>query len=221
MVEQYQALRTLLVSTHELITKSGATEVDPVIYEMLAVPLCRLAKIIIPDINQKVDEIVYAADHNLQVNRAAHGADLHDADGNHYELKVSVCKQPLKRCNFNWPVPKGGNEADRRARLLASVREKVKGGYARFIVRNGVGADLFTYTLSEEFLVGYFSRIRLGKGGNHNMGGEYCTRCECFHRLIRYHMASMHLAKGKSLEWTDLVTPIRCPFSYYSTRPKK
>lgn len=163
------------------------------------------------DIHQKVDEIVYAADHNLQVNRDNHGADLHDTEGNHYELKVSVCKQPMKRCNFNWPVPKGDSEDERRSRLLASVHNKVKGGYARFIVRNGLGVDLFVYTLSEEFLVGYFARIKLGKCGNHNMGGEYCTHCERFHRLDRFQEASDQLAKGESIQWTTIVSPVRCP----------
>lgn len=46
--EQCQTLAKLLVNTHALLAKSDADAIDPDIYETLAVPLCRLAKMIIP-----------------------------------------------------------------------------------------------------------------------------------------------------------------------------
>lgn len=133
---------------------------------------------------------MYAADHGLRVNPHQHGADLLDPAGNHIELKVSICKGPVKRCNFNWPVPKGATEGERRAKLLNSIAEKVRGGKAILIVRNGIGAELVKYELSSTFLMQYFARITLGTCGNHNMGCVYCVACKTFHRLDKFQAAS-------------------------------
>jgi hypothetical protein len=70
----------------------------------------------------------------MTVSKNEHGADLVDKDGNSYELKVSSCvKRNGYKCNFNWPIPSGKDEHQRRLKLLTSVIEKTGGNsYANF-----------------------------------------------------------------------------------------
>lgn len=209
-----QELAERLTQFYNNMLASHANPTDPAYYGMLAAPLARLAKLIIADIHQKVDEIDYASTHGLTVNPASTGYDLADAKGNHFELKVSICKSPIKRCNFNWPVPNGASDTLRRAALLTSVAEKVRGGKAIFLIRNGIGHTLKQYELSERFLLGYFARIKIGKCDNHNMGCEWCHQCNTFHRLDAFQTASDAIADDPNaiVVWEKLKR-VSCPLN--------
>jgi len=55
-----------------------------------------------------MDEIIFAYDHDLKVNKHQHGADMFDKSGNAVEHKGSVCTKANKHtAHFNWPIPLG------------------------------------------------------------------------------------------------------------------
>ncbi len=54
------------------------SRITPEIRQVLTVPLCQMAKAIVPNIQSKVDEHVFAAQHGFSVNDRIHGADLLD-----------------------------------------------------------------------------------------------------------------------------------------------
>jgi hypothetical protein len=149
------------------------------------VPMAVLLKIAMPDVQQKLNEFIFAAENpNLTVNKHQHGADLKDKrDNSSVEHKVSVVTKTKPRCNFNWPIPKGATEQERRANLLESIRTKTKGGKAVLQVKNGLDTELTSFHFQCEFLMEYFSRITLGESNNHNMGCTRCGDCGDFHRL--------------------------------------
>lgn len=155
---------------------------------------------------------MYASDHKLEVNPEQFGADLIDANNNHHELKVSICKHPKYSCNFNWHIPKAATDDERRQKLLTSIKQKTKGGAAVLVVRNGKGLEMVRYKLCESFLLGYFERIKLGKCNNHNMGCSYCSKCETFHRLDRMQLMSTMLEKSSELTeeaWDAVFAPTK------------
>lgn len=185
------------------------TQVDPEVVAILAAPLARLAKMVIPDVHAKIDEVIVAADYpGLAVNANTHGYDLVDAHGNHIEVKTSVCKERAPKCNFNWPVPKGTNDAERYAKLRASIQEKVAGGFAWLFIRDGMHRQLYRYELSEAFLLEYFARVPLGISTVHNMGCQRCKSCKHFHRLDRMQHLATKMANAKvavtDAEWNEL-----------------
>lgn len=201
-----------LEQLHVAIDEAEGDEVDQEVRDALAVSICRMAKLLIPDVQRKIDEIVYAYDHNLEVSSEQHGHDLHDADGNRFELKVSVCKKPTYSCNINFPVPKG---EDRRDKLLASVRDKMEGGGAIFVVRDGKQKELRKFEFTEAFMLGYFTRLELGKAAVHNLGCKQCRDCKKFHRLEKFQLYSDKLEEDGELsddDWTAVFekTAIRC-----------
>ena len=188
-------------------------EVESFVYDMLSVPLCKLTKIIVPNVQRKIDEIVYADEKNMTVCIEEHGADLNDDEGNCHELKVSTCKKSTNyKCNFNWPMPAGKDEETRRKRLLESVIEKTKGNTAdnlnKIIVseietetddvkRPYHGGDfkmiskdargqvvLNEYSISGIFVYHYFKRLpEFSKSTVYNFGCERCAVCKEYHRL--------------------------------------
>jgi len=164
--------------------------IDPQIVALLQVPLCRLTKMLVPNAHTKMDEIVYAADHNLELNSATHGHDLRDKQGNHIERKVSVCTTRANYCNFNWNIPQAPTLEERRKKLLESIKEKTQGGFASLEVTDGDGRRLAEFTLCEGFLLEYFARITIEKSNNHNMGCSRCKTCHKFHRLEKLQAAS-------------------------------
>jgi hypothetical protein len=146
--------------------------------ELLAVPLCKTVKLLVPNVHQKIDEIIIGHEKQLHVHAHQHGADATDTRLQvPVEIKVSVMN--TGRCNFNWCVP------STREKLLASVREKVgDNGYAIFRVVSTVGVTIAEYTLQGAFLLEYFTRLPLkANTRNHNFGAQQCTKCLKFHRL--------------------------------------
>jgi hypothetical protein len=193
---------------------AGGDAVDPALVVLLAAPLARLTKMIIPNVHQKIDEIVYADEQcgKLRVSREQHGHDLSDEQGGHFELKVSVCSKRGGRCNFNWPVPKAdGTIAGRRAKLVESVKEKTRGGHAVLQVKDGLQRKIAEYKLTEPFLVAYFERLPLGKADKHNMACEQCHTCGGFHRMDKLQAASDAMAARKAVEWR----------SFFNTMPSQ
>jgi hypothetical protein len=210
-----QSTAALLTRAHDILVRlaseSASGDLSPEVRAALTVPLCRLTKMIIPNVHQKIDEHVYAADHpEYVVNAHQHGADLVAVgDATHKrELKVSVATVANKHtCNFNWNVPALGKPlAVRRAELLASVREKTAGGGATFVIRDGLGRELASYTLSDVFLQGYFARIPLGdKTRNHNLRAARCPSCHAFHRLAKLQKFSDLYRELTAAEWASVM----------------
>jgi hypothetical protein len=200
-------LRALYADLQREAVRTG-TDTPAGVFAVLAAPLAQLTKMIIPDVHQKIDEIIYAAEHGLAVNPHQHGHDLADAAGRHIELKVSVAKGRWPKCNFNWPVPKGATPTERRTKLLASVEEKTRGGHAVLEVRSGAHALLATYTLSSAFLAAYFARVPLGAADKHNMACEQCKTHGTFHRIAKMQAASERMAAAANdpgvVAWTAL-----------------
>lgn len=160
------------------------------------------------DAHQKLDEIVFAYEHDLEVNKHQHGADMFDKQGNAVEHKGSVCTKANKyTAHFNWPIPAGTDETDRRAKLLESITKKSAGGYAVLEIKNGLGVLLQEYRLSFLFLLGYFQRIKIGKSNKHMMASEQCRKCKKFHRLEKYQECSNQLKKDAKakIDWDTIL----------------
>jgi hypothetical protein len=176
----------------------------------LTVPLCKLTRLLVPNVNQKIDEIVYAAEHGLEVNQGSKGVDMKDAQGRRIELKVSCVREKAGLCNVNWPLPPATlGEAERRLQLIASTKEKVgDGGYAQIVIKNKTGKDIASIRLDGAFLIEYFSRLPLPTSNNHNMGCTRCKVCKLFHRLEKLQMCSTAFAKAafkaEEFDWVSL-----------------
>lgn len=154
--------------------------------------------------HQKVDEIILADSHkDLVVQACQHGADLKNAKGQAFECKVSVCTTRAPNCNFNFPVPKGKDDAERRKKLLASIREKTNGGGAILSIKDGKQRLIKEYNFSEAFLLEYFARIKLGKSGNHNLSCRRCAKCKGFHRLDWLEKLSKDFAVEGNRDFVD------------------
>jgi hypothetical protein len=183
------------------------------VIECLTVPVCLLAKVLNPDVRQKLDEFLYSSTHpELKVNTHQQGADLIDPlTGSATELKVSTCiqnpkpakqkdgkmKTPKPKAAVMWPIPKldPKKPQERRKKLLKGIEAKTKSGGAVIRVVNGMQKLLKEYTLSHEFLMGYFERVPLGDSPSHNMGCLMCPSCKSFHRLDKLQSFSNNIPK--------------------------
>ena len=203
---------------NKALLSSGLERPPQSVIDKLTVPVCLLAKILHPDVRQKLDEFLFASTHpELQVNTHQHGADLIDPiTDSATELKVATCIQnpkPTKQKNGTmktpkpaiavmWPIPKPNpkNPEERRKKLLKSIKEKTDSGGAVIRVVNGMQTLLKEYRLSHEFLMGYFERVKLGNSPAHNMGCLMCPSCKSFHRLDKLQAFSNKLPKTEE-EW--------------------
>lgn len=163
-------------------TPMGETEAPAALGAILAVPLARLARTLIPNAQSKLDEIVFAADNALKVNANTKGHDLSTSEGVHIERKVSTYTKKTSKCNFNWSIPKADTPEKKLDLLLASITEKTRGGYAVLEVQDGLTRPLATYMLHEKFLLAYFTRLKCSSD-RINMGCARCRHCHKFHRL--------------------------------------
>jgi hypothetical protein len=190
-----KSLADELDAVYRLVAAQPGDEPDARVVRALGVPLCRLVKMLIPDVHQKCDELVYAHDHapHLGVEPGQNGADLRDArTGACFEHKKSVVRARAVRCNFNWPVSSPClDKVERRARVLDSIAEKTaNGGGAVLRIVDAMDRELFVYRLDGAFLLEYFRRVPLGKCTVHNMGGARCTTCKRFPRLDKLQAAN-------------------------------
>jgi len=209
MQRRAAALALELESFRQALIAAGGDAPDPALVKIIAVPLCKLVKMTIPNAHQKLDEVVFGAENGLDVQEHQHGADLKDADGNSFELKVSVCTKKNRKCNFNWNIPRGKIAEVRRFKLLASVREKTGGGGAILRVVDAFGALIAEFKFSEAFLLAYFNRLAFGASGNHNLGCTRCRTCDGFHRLEKLRGANdiFALAEPWKVDWTAVFAP--------------
>ena len=182
--EEAKRLCTQVAKFRTRIVNQGGERPDPELVDILGAELCRLVKLLIPNVHQKLDEFIYAQENNLKVNEVQHGADLIAKDDGLWELKVSTVKKTTKsRCNFNWPIVKNANADVRRKKLLANIKEKTQGGGAILIAKDSLQKELAEYKLTHDFLMEYFKQLELTDCATHNMGCEQCSVCKGFHRL--------------------------------------
>jgi ferredoxin len=179
-------------------------------------PLCKLLKTLEPNVGKKLDEYIEVYDQKLsgkettlKVSTSQHGGDLVDEEGNAMELKTSVHKKG-KKVNFNWqigsPVAPAGK---RRTELVKSITGKTKKYGCKLIVKDHKNLTIAEFKLSPEFLIGYFTRVKLGKCGVHNMGCTACGSCGSFHRLEKMVLYDRYMEKhGKTdlcdEQWKDV-----------------
>lgn len=214
-----------LVKEVQVLLSADKTEanMDPLLYNMLAGPLCKLTKTVEPNLGKKVDEIIHvyetpqsATGEEQHVNPVQHGADILDEDGNSMELKVAICKDG-KQANFNWRLPSVSelSEKRRREKLLESVKEKTHGNGCTFVIKNGKQVTLKKYTLSGPFMLGYFARVPYDTSSTvHNFACRPCKTCGEFHRVQRMELYSKYMiTKGtdtlSEAQWEDVFTRIK------------
>lgn len=185
MEERARRLAQELVDFHKellRITPIIETEAPAALGVILAVPLARLTRTLIPNAQSKLDEIVFAADNTLKVNANTKGHDLSTSEGVHIERKVSTYTKKTPKCNFNWSIPKADTPEKKLDLLLASITEKTRGGCAILEVQDGLTRTLATFVLHEKFLLAYFTRLKCNSD-RVNMGCARCRNCHKFHRL--------------------------------------
>jgi hypothetical protein len=207
-------LRRQLDALCEEILARGAVDAETV--ELLSAPLCRATRLVVgPNAHTKMDEIIFASSSStkLTVSKHPNGPDLLDAvAGEHHELKTSVCRARGGRCNISWALPPSTlAPAARRERLLATVRRKVsEHGCAVFHITDGLGRELVTYRFSRQFLLAYFSELRISPNArSHNFGCQRCVDCGRFHRLDKIdHFAKQFAAANtKGVDWKAVFSP--------------
>jgi hypothetical protein len=208
--ERAKRLAKYAALIYDDLTLNNETEsVSKDVVQLLAAPIGRLTKVLIPNSHQKLDEVIFASENNLTVNSHQHGADLFTAEGHPMELKISVAtKSNGYTAQFNWPVPgKGSSAAERRKRLLASIANKTKGGFATLIIKNGLSRELGHYTLCYQFLHEYFTRITIGKSDKHLMVAKQCRKCKKYHRFEKYQAASTLVENGSptQVKWDEVM----------------
>ena len=225
LLAKCEALAKLAKEVQVLLSadKTG-TDLNPVLYNMLAGPLCKLTKTVEPYLGKKVDEIIYVYEHpqsatgvEHHVNPIQHGADILDKDGKSMELKTAVCKAK-EQANFNWALPsaKGITEEQRRSKLLKSVQEKTHGNGCKLVIKNGKQVTLAEYTLSSAFMLGYFARVPYKPTSTvHNFGCSPCKTCgDQFHRVQRMQLYSDYMVTKDTKvlsddQWEDILTDIK------------
>lgn len=196
--------------------------------------MCQLAKLLTPDIQQKLDEYIRAANEpGHQVLAARNGADLKDEKDQSYEYKVSQLKSTgPRKCNFNWNLPNARNKQTnddpdkRREKLVTNVLNKLDQGrgYAVLEVQDDVRQTLVKFKLGGGFLVEYFRRLQLGVSTVHNMGCLECKTCKRFHRLDKLQDASDAYDKDpQSVVWENVFadTPSACNPGGNDTRQRR
>lgn len=187
VIKQAEELRDMLLRFEFLIAQcAGESEDFLNATELLKVPLCRLTKTMVPNVQRKIDEIVTAQKLNLVVCESERGADMKDNNGNSFELKVSICRKTDNyKSNFIWPIPTGENNKEKLLRQVA-VKTEGPGGGAYFTAKNQRGEVLNEYFISGKLLYSFFEYLPLKKRKNYNFGSERCNACESYHRLDRF-----------------------------------
>jgi hypothetical protein len=197
-IEKVKQLNKQLLELRLELESSGVDDVDddktPIpkeITELIQVELCRFAKMVVPNIHQKIDEIIEKANlPEFVVSDKANGADLiNSKTDSHREIKTSVLTKEA-RCNFMFNVPSGTTN-ENRTLLEQSIREKTKNDKAVFIIKNKKAKEIARYEFGCEFLVWYVGHFPSfsEKTTKINFGCSRCKKCKSFHRLD--HLKSM------------------------------
>lgn len=189
-------------------TKNSETLIKGV-REDIQYELCRFAKMMVPNIHQKIDEIIEVDDRrtkakkslsdknnnnnnnsretNIRVSDKSNGADLvNDETDEHSEIKVSILTKE-KRCNIMWNIPSGDTLSERRNKLIKSAETKTKNGKAYFIIKSKSAVELKRYEFGSLFLQEYFKYYDFNdKSSSINFGCTQCKSCGSFHRLDHF-----------------------------------
>jgi hypothetical protein len=194
-MEKVAKLKSLMREIRkEIESDKNAEGVIAYYKDSIGAELCRFAKMMIPNIHQKIDEIIELDDmKNLDtacttsVSAKQHGADLVNIEtDSSFEIKATTITKKSPKCNISWNIPSGTNDDPERTTLLESIKEKTKNGYAKYLIKDGVGRLIKSYQFSSEFLVEYFAHVAITpKTTKVNFGCKQCSKCCSFHRLDR------------------------------------
>lgn len=186
-----------------------ADRMDAEKVEALRVLVCRLALVVVPDVQTKVYEYIVASEIGATVCKKNTGPDLLTAAGRPLEVKMS---REAKKVNFAWPIPVGRTVDERRQKLVESARLK---GDGVCVVIDSDARVLERYQLKQEFLAGLFWRWPLTKKMSKvNLGSTWCFSCKRCPRMDRFLEASVKFPKVTEEEWAELLTPMKphvCP----------
>jgi hypothetical protein len=208
-------LRKIRVSLEKMELDESLKEIENH-KEVLQYELCCIAKMFVPAIHQKIDEIIevgkrkeIAPNSKVVVSEHQHGADL--VEGNtHTELKVSIIKAKTKnKCNFSFNIPAGKDVTERRQRFLEGVYEKTKNDGAIFTIKDQRAKIVESFHFSSGFLLEYFKQIEITeKTTKYNFGCIQCTKCNKFHRLEKLKQCEVQFNLNpesfKTNDWTVL-----------------
>ena len=206
LYEKFTTLGLLLKEIREQIEtnkdydeKKDESSVVPERYRLLVAPeICRFAKLLIPDIRQKLDEIIEVDNQikkdktcSLYVSKSQHGADVIDVKMNRcIEIKTSRITKFNPICNIMWPVPSVTYKDPSRRVFLDGIREKTKNGFAKYIIQNAKNITIVEYEFKSDFLCELFRRVKITQHTkNINHGCKQCNSCKSFHKLDK--MSSM------------------------------
>lgn len=209
LTKQLKELRELIENDKD------NTKIIEELSPMIQYELCKMTKMIIPNIHQKIGEIIELE--NIKkvnpdsiISNKQHGVDIIVNKDSHVEIKESIIKASSGyKCNFNWNVPTGTTH-DNRTNLINSVNEKTKNGHARFIIKDHIGKEVKRYEYSNEFLVEYMKRVDINtKTKNINFGCKQCQKCYSFHRLDTLKKFEQELIKKHDKtdqDWNGLLS---------------
>jgi len=195
-----------------LVTYKDEKVIPPEICAIVSEDLSRLVKMIIPHYQQKLSEVIVAAEQPTphSVSMLLTGADIIEKGTNSKtEVKVSVCSSHV---NFNWNLPtKRLDETDSSYmnRVRDSIHDKTAYGGAILRVEDQLGNVMVQFHLSYAFLMEYFSRLRINAKGKHNMRSALCDVCNKFHRLEKLLHWSQVLDREKQaykVDWDSVFT---------------
>ena len=226
IVEMTQNVAGLLKKYRELLIHEykGRNNIPPEICDLISWELARLTKMIIPNVHQKLDEVIVAAEQKTPhiVSPDQHGADLIEKGTNSKtEVKVSVCSRSY--ANFNWSLPSrppNEEEQNYKARVRDSIFNKTAHGGAILRIEGGLGEVIAQYRLSCAFLLEYFSRLKINPTHKHNMRSEQCGDCGKFHRIQKLaYWSKVFDRQPDKVDWDDVFTktPPHCknhPYRY-------
>ena len=186
-------------------TKNSETLIKGV-REDIQYELCRFAKMMVPNIHQKIDEIIEVDDRrtkskksskdkncndddddnnnnksnshekNIRVSDKSNGADLVNDETDEHSEIKVSILTKEKRCNIMWNIPAGDTTNERRNKLIKSAETKTKNGKAYFIIKSKSAVELKRYEFGSLFLQEYFRYYDFNEKSSSINFG--CTQCK-------------------------------------------
>lgn len=222
--EKFEAAKLALEELrNEIYDYVDAKEVDklpPWVQKEYGPILGDVASIVIENIHQKRDEVMYAAAHpEFEVSVKTTGADLiNPLTDEKRELKVARVKKSSKRANFTFSFSerkRGETIPEFRARIVRDISSKLgTNELAVFIIKDWLGRTKKEYQLSGIFIHFYIMMNPAIPKRAINLGGPICKDCGECHRLEklqRYDQTGDPL-EFEQADWTEIFadTPANC-----------
>lgn len=187
------ALRAFMDNARVYMRTADEEELPDEATKTLAPIIAKTASLVVPNLHQKRDEIIYAAENpDWVVSSKTTGPDLIHKNGEGVrELKTSrALRKEGYHVNFSFAFqPRKPNESRETLvkRISKSFDDKVgPGGFAVFRIVNATQDLVVEYKLGNEFLKWYATEYDYKpKSRAFNFGCSRCKDCGAWHRLER------------------------------------